>query len=910
MAENPPDFVAAAVDWSDIGYQIFNGFLKRFGESKAAESIPGTVAEGALAARHAAFKTLIASATLLGEGLVAIEEPCQPIVAGMVIPVVAGLFGADVSTGAITKTLSGDEAQAAGKAIVSAFLGAVTGDAGGEVEPSTEGSTRMAAAAVGASLHSVINAILPELISDCLPFELGHFDALTEIPEQVLRTLGVSRLVRRALGPIVNATCVTPATWAMNKKYRPTLLGASTLAKLIARNPDQAERWTEDLRRAGYSEERITALLAEQRRYFSASDVRTFTYRNYWTQDRGLQHLRDQGYDEQGATDALRLEGLRRIDALESSEASAIIAAFVRGDIDAATMGAMMGAAVSVETERTLLLEEATTRRNANPSRLTLSQIETMVKSKILAVIDYRRRAEELNYPEEEIAALELQLRWELDKETSLDELRAQQAADRAAAKAAADKAKAAKLAQVEAARALDRRGSEASLEAAAIRGLIPLTRVQEVYAAKYDADTVDILMGDLAAKRQDYLDRQQAADDAKKRAAVKGLNVGSVETAVMNGVLTIDQYAKWLAGAGFPPDDAAILVATATAKLQALHDAQTKRDEAAAAAKIKHVDLTTIETLVRRGHRTIHEYDALLASLGYDDGARAAMDELLQLKIDDDAAAAKLRADKAAAAAAKGLSIDQVRRGIILGLRDISTYTPFLLQLGYSSDDAALLLGELQTDVNEAAAAKARRDAADRRSQAPRAPLADVRRATRLGLIPIPVYVDRMKADGYTDDDVSIELDLLTTEIAHARALADAAAAKDTASGQKGLTLPQLAAAVLAGVQPIGAYTARAVAIGLSADDANTLTATLQETIDTTAVARARKDALAADNADRELKRADVEKAVKQGLKTTDDYFAWLQANGYADDDAALLVAELQNALDAAAAKAAGGTP
>jgi len=905
MADTQPDIVVAATDWSDIGYQIFNGFLKRFVESKAGESIPGTVAEGAILARHAVFEGLVVFATLMGKTLLAVEEPMQPLIAGFVAPVIQGLFGAPVDAAALGKTLTADQAQAAGRAIVDGFLKAIVGDAGGEVEPSTDGSTRMAAAAVSASLHSVINAVLPEMLSDCLGEFGPSFTALTEIPEEILRTLGVSRLVRRALGPFVTATCTTPATWALNKKYRPTLLGASTLAKQITRNPDFAERWKEDLRRDGYSEDRIAALLNEQRHFFSAAEVRTFTYRNEWSEDAGLQHLRDQGYDEKAATYALRLEGIHRIEQLESAESAAIIAGYVRGDIDRADLLAMLGTSVSVQTERTLLTEEADVRRAANPSRLTLSQIEAMVKSGVLSLADYRARAVELNYPDDEINALDLQLRWEISKERDLAALRDEQAKERAAAKAAADLARQQKLAAVAAQRALDRRGSEADLEAAAIRGLIPLARVEEVYRAKYDPDTVDALLGTLADKRTAYVAQQQAADDAKRRAAVRNIDVGSLQQAVLTHLLTLDEFRQRLVELKFSADDAALLAATMAARLQALDAARTQRDEASAAAKIKHIDLKSFELLVRRGHRTLRDYDALLASLGYEDGSRAAMEELLQLQIDDDAAAAKLRAAKTAAAAVKGLTLDQMRRAVILKLRPITDYTPFLLQLGYTTPEAQLLVAELQADVDEAAAATARRDAADRRSQAPRAPLADVRRAARLGLIDIPVYVARMKADGYTDDDVAIELDLLTTEIAQLQQQQAAAAAADAASGQKGLTLAQLAAAVLAGVQPIGAYTARAAAIGLSPADAQTLTATLQAQLDTTAAARARKAQLAAEGADRELRRADVEKGVRDGLKTIDDYRAWLQGAGYADDDAALLVAELQIALDGA-----GGTP
>jgi hypothetical protein len=895
MPDVPPDIVVSAVDWSDVAYQMTNGVIKRWVETKLDQSIPSTAAEAATLAKHASLESLVWVATTIGQILVKIEEPLAPVIAGFVVPVIQGLFGAQVDAAALRKTLTQDQAQAAGKAIVAAYVKSITGDADGEVGPSTEGSTRMAAAAVGATLESVVNAVLPELLSDMLGEFGPRMTALTQIPEEVLRTLGVSRLVRRALTPFVTATCTTPATWALNKKYRPHLLGASTLARLIARDPDQKDKWMEDLRRDGYSDERIAALLLEQSHFFGPGDVREFEYRNYWTHDQALQHLRDQGYSEQAAADALRLEGLKRIATLETQEADAIIAAYVAGDLDRGALLSMLNTSVSIPVERTLLTERADVERAARVKRLTLTEIAAMVKTGVLTYADYRGRADELGYPPGDVDALDLQLRAEIDKQKSI----AQHRADQAAAKAAADAAKAAekakKLEEAQAAQALAKRGTEAQLSDAAIRGLIPLARVEEVLTTKYDSDTVQILMDDLAAKRQDYVAKQQAAADAVKRAAVRNIDVGALQAAVLEGVLTLDEFRMRLGQLKFTAADADLLAETLGAKVDAQNAAKAARDEAAKKAAIKHIDLNRFELLVRRGHKTMNDYTAFLASLGYDAGSVAAMADLLQTTIDKDAQAAQIRADAAKKAATKGVTLEQVRRAIIVGVRDITTFTPWLLANGYSAADAKLLVDELQVDVNEAAAARARRAQADRAVQAGRAPLADVRRAARLGFIPVAVYFARLTADGYTADDIAIESDLLSAEIAAGKAQEAAAAAADAAATHKGLTLAEIAAAVLAGVEPIGDYYARAVAIGLSTDDATTLQQTLQEKLDVTAVARARQQQLAAEGADRDIARALEAKGVKDGLKTFDEYRAWLLSAGYGDDDAALLVAELQ---------------
>jgi SOS response regulatory protein OraA/RecX len=688
----------------------------------------------------------------------------------------------------------------------------------------------------------------------------------------------------------------------MNKLHRPTLLGASTLAKQIARNPAKRETWLEDLRREGYSEERIEALLNEQAKFHGVTDLDLLVRGSVWSEGQAEKHLEDQGYDPDIAKTELLIEKLKRIATFERAMASAAVDGYVAGRISEGQLGGFITGTTISPQEKAQYAELASARRICSIQPLTPAEAKAAVHAGVLAPVDYRAALRRDGRDEEAITVLELMLRRELDKEADIARLRQEQAEERAAEKAARAVELAKRKAEIEAARKLARRGSEADLEAAAVRGLIPIARVAEVYAAKYDGDTVAILTDDLTARRADYVAQQKAADDARKRAAVRNIDVGALEQAVLTHVISVGDFRDRLAALKFTAADADLLAATLGARLQAMHDAEVQREKAAAAAQIKHIDLGRFETLVRRGHRTLHDYAALLDSLGFEEGSRAAMGELLQLHIDDDAAAAQLRADVAARSAAKGLTLEQFRRAVIVGAKPISAFTPFLLQNGFTTDAAAVLLAELQFDVDEAVAARARRAEADRRSQAPKAPLSDIRRAARLGLIRVDAYFARLRVDGYTEDEVAIESDLLAAEMARERALVAAAAARDAAAPAEALTLGQIAAAVRVGASTIGAYTARALALGFSTEDAETLTATLQAELDATAAARERRATLIAAGGDRELARADVEKAVRKGVKTLDEYGAWLTAAGYTDDDAALLVAVLQADVDAGA--------
>jgi hypothetical protein len=125
----------------------------------------------------------------------------------------------------------------------------------------------------------------------------------------------------------------------------------------------------------------------------------------------------------------------------------------------------------------------------------------------------------------------------------------------------------------------------------------------------------------------------------------------------------------------------------TAVARQADLDRARAKRREADEAAAHRSIDLGRFEQLVRHGVRTLAQYDALLASLGFDEAARAGMRELLSLKVADDATARRLRAEAATKPAAPGLTLEQVRRAVLLGVQTVDQFESYLLARRYTVD-------------------------------------------------------------------------------------------------------------------------------------------------------------------------------------------------------------------------------
>lgn len=784
---------------------------------------------------------------------------------------------------------------------LSGITGAVAPQ-GGELQPSTAPAEDYLSFVVQMSMEGWLTDLMGSMLT------LGAIENLGDLDDALAQALGLARSSRAVMRPFLRATVQTPAEWALNKAYRPELLGTADAVRQFHRGNWTREQLDEELARQGYNADRIEAFINAQRKFFSTGDVRAFVDRKHWTMDAGIQHLRDQGYDESAAVDAIRLEGLKRIEQLEASEATAIIAAYVDRRIAGGEFRSMLRAAVKNDEERALLEELADVRLAVNVKHLSPGEARAAAKALIVPISEYRRALERDGYTDDAVFALELLVRHEMNEQRELEELRAEQAAERAAEKLARESAAAERRAQVEADRARRRRGPIADLERAVTRGLISLGRLQEVLAAEYDADTVAILSALVESDRLRYLEQQARADEARQRAERRELGVGEFERAVMAGLLTPEEFAARLAFLKFDPADAALLTAVVRAKKADQDAAIAARRTAEELARRRRIDLGRFERLVRRGARSLADYNALLEGLGFEDADRAGMRELLELQIADDRAADAERAAARDRIVPRGLTLEQLRRAVVLGTSTEDDYQRFLIEQHYTADAQAVLLADLRLAVDEAEDARRRREQPAPAQGARGLALSTLQRAARLGIITPDTYADRLRALGYSDDDLAIEMELLVTEIADIQEARQQRAAVEPDADTRGLTLAQVERAVRAGALTLEDYRSRAVVAGLSSEAVEIIVAVLAQEVGTLTEAREIRAIVLRQLADGNVSLEELEAGVLKRWQSVEEFTGALEQLGVGGAESELVAALLLEQLEADAAKKTGG--
>lgn len=845
-----PDTTAQNIDFIELGKQLAAGAMPKLG----ANAVSDMIANGGVKALVSAVQFVMTEATRVatkfGEGVAKAEDTVAPLIGGFTAPMVAGMFGSDVDASIFARKSNSEGRNAAAAALVDAFFSALVGDASGPIEPDDAGARRVAAAGLHAAMEGWFLAAIPEIFSDLLPFDVGHFTAFTRLPDEVIGALGIGRLVRRALTPWVNAVATTPLTWKTNKEFRPTKLPANVAIKQFLRGQWTRDELDESLARDGYRDEDIDALINDARKFEPIADLALRVWLGITTQDDAVQTLGDQGFDQQTASKLLISYGFRQLDPIHRRVAAAAIAAYVEGRVGQSERDAAIAAVITNADEAKALRDAADAERELRVVPLSPAEAEACVLANILPIGAYTDALIRAGRSPDAVDALELLLRYKIDKQRTIEQLRAEQQA----ARDAAAKAKAAAVAlhqqTVQDAAQKKALGALATLDRAYVHGLIPIDRVTELLALDYPPDTVAIYVADLEQRHAAYVKQQQAAAAATKRAKGKGLSVGALRTAYLNAILTADQVRQALSDGGLEAGDVEVLVATWQREAGLKAAAEKVRADALTRSRQKRLSLAEAEILTVNGHWTIDAFNSYVAALGYDAGDVAHLDTIVQDRIAKLKAAAGVRRATSAASPAKGLTLGQIQRAVVLGDRSLTDLQSWLVSEGFTPEAVSVLVAETQEAVNAADAARARRAAPATAEDGRPIPVSDVTRAARLGLLSPGDYQAALARRGFSPDAIALELQLLAAEIAQAKRPAPAAGSAT-------------AAIVASGASPIKFAELRHV------------------TID-------------GELAGRGLSLAEVESAVKGGELTIDAYQAWLERNGYGPADAELLRALL----------------
>ncbi|MGH2667514.1 MAG: hypothetical protein ACRDH5_00050, partial [bacterium] len=431
MAEQTP--AEKPEQWSGIGEQLFAGFINAWVKSDASKTVVTVAADVIGGVLGAAITAMTPVGIGLAKGIANSENLVAPALSEMAAAAVSDMFNVDVPSSAFDGGISqggrGDAASALGAGLIKQLLGEAT-----TLKPDDAAAARYVTFVVNMALEGWYQKWFFEFLTSLIPqLDIGKIENFGSLDDKMAAALGLGRLTRRVLSPIVDATISTPLEWHVNKTYTPRLLPPSEAIQWDVAGFMKPGELGEELARQGYSPDRIAALVNNHLKKLSVDDLDLLVRVGRMPKNRAIQYLREQGYDQFTAEDKFELEHVRRIAAFERRLADAALTAFADGRLERFELHDFVDGITIDSQERAQLVELAEARRALRAQPLSSSEARRLAQKLIVSVSDYRHALEREGRTPEAVLALELELRQDMDATRALEALRAEQAAERAA---------------------------------------------------------------------------------------------------------------------------------------------------------------------------------------------------------------------------------------------------------------------------------------------------------------------------------------------------------------------------------------------------------------------------------------------------------------------------------------------
>lgn len=142
-----------------------------------------------------------------------------------------------------------------------------------------EGSATPAKAFLGFMMNFAIRQGNIETILSMIPEEYRFAEGAREYGELMAKNLGLGRLARRALQPLIQVLVSDPLMYKLQETYRPKRIGPTPAIKKFFRTPGFETQMRKELAQEGFTDERINDLITDLRPELSEKQLIEYLFR-------------------------------------------------------------------------------------------------------------------------------------------------------------------------------------------------------------------------------------------------------------------------------------------------------------------------------------------------------------------------------------------------------------------------------------------------------------------------------------------------------------------------------------------------------------------------------------------------------------------------------------------------------
>lgn len=288
---------------------------------------------------------------------------------------------ADVITKELIQT--GDVSPAQGEAAVKAFLGFV--------------------------LSFAVRQGNIEFLTSLIPEDIRFADGFRAYGELMAKSLGLGRLTRIVLRPLLTTLAATPFQWRLNQQFHPTQFKAPDLV-----NPFTQELMPHDdifkaLDLEGYSPDKIELLIKLHSKKQSLADLELLDRYGILDRSATLSLMKELGYPSDIALITLQGVDMHRADAALAKLVDAIEAEVVAGHLTTDDFSALLDALPLGFYEKKFRLQALQYKAKAPHAHLTLAQAQKAFEEGIWDLTQLETYLTARGYSADDVQTLELQ---------------------------------------------------------------------------------------------------------------------------------------------------------------------------------------------------------------------------------------------------------------------------------------------------------------------------------------------------------------------------------------------------------------------------------------------------------------------------------------------------------------------
>jgi hypothetical protein len=685
---NIPEFPAetARIDWDRMAATVLNAVmnssLPEWARKAAEDIVPAVFA--------AWWGFLIRSqgtlGKLIGDTLQKIEEEAGPHLLQMATYGLNDLFGTNLSAGDLGLRGGTAARRAAadriGEAVMAAMFGSFETGAALTPEQGRENAERMLSFNLQLALEGWMTGVLGTgMLTKFFP-NWGDLDDI------VAANLGLGRVSRRVLAPMINAMIVEPFTRDINKRFAPATYNETQAVRALNRGAIGEDDYFAVMAELGWTRERAATLRSLNSVWPSKEDIRAMLELSEIDDAQAVELLRGLGYQPEMADTLVRMFRNDRVRTIRQQSVQVARDMFRDREITLTQFRAVMSEAGVSELEERLLVSVAEMER-ARPARLPRGEMEEAFKLGFVDLGRLRRYYTEEGYAFDDLILLE-----QMAIRAKLAHDEAQRERDEAPG--------AARVATI----------PRATWEELFRRGIIPAARLVAAYeAAGFPAEQVALLL------RRAELDKAEdearaAAKQARELAPPAAeLPRATWEELHRQGAVPLARLREFYEGAGFDGEEIALLLARAAAAREAEEAAEQERTERERAARTQQIPRSAWEELHRRGLVDGARLRAFYEAAGFPAEEAGALLRLADQRRAEYLARAAEREAPEPGEPRRELPRSSAEQAFEAGLLSDTELLAYYASVGFAPEDADLLLAlaaGLREERAERAAAQA----------------------------------------------------------------------------------------------------------------------------------------------------------------------------------------------------------